>query len=39
LKSIHVVTAAPQMISFVPGTGTRATMWESQREYILLHIE
>jgi len=34
------VTAAPQIISLVPGTMVRVTtLWESQREYIALPIE
>ena len=40
MKSIHVVTAARQMISFVPGTmAPMQPMSESQREYIVFHIE
>jgi hypothetical protein len=40
MKSIHVVTAARHMISFVPGTMARMQpMSESQREYIVFHVE
>ena len=40
MKSIHVVTADRHMVSLVPGTmGRMQPMSESQREYIVFHVE